>query len=191
VASPLCVNTEYKEWVKVKHFLLLAICSPCHHFPSSLYIMFKHSIHPLLPLLYTIYTLISYPPSSSIHIPPPSLCPILMPLLLPSSISFTLQQFLCGSQTTHCNSFWEKDATLVKAAFLENVREHDSRGKLPLAFDLTVTTNRWNVVWRCRYVTNIQTHYIYELSFVHPQLQTQQWHNTFRLHVTNSVCTNI
>jgi hypothetical protein len=51
-----------------------------------------------------------------------------------------------------------KDVTLVKAAFLENVREHDSWGKLLLAFDLMVTTNRWNVVGR--YVTNIPTHYI-------------------------------
>jgi len=61
-----------------------------------------------------------------------------------------------------------KDATLVKAAFLENVREHDSCGKMPLAFDLMVTTNRQNVVRR--YVMNILTHYIYELSFIHPQL---------------------
>jgi len=28
VASPLCVNTEYKEWVKVKHnYIIIIICS--------------------------------------------------------------------------------------------------------------------------------------------------------------------
>lgn len=52
-----------------------------------------------------------------------------------------------------------KDVTLVKAASLENVGENDSWGKLPLAFDLMVTTNRWNVVRR--YVMNIPTLYIW------------------------------
>jgi hypothetical protein len=59
-----------------------------------------------------------------------------------------------------------KDATLVKAAFLENVREHDSWGKLPLDFDLTVTTNRWNVMGRYTYVTNIPTHCIGSINCV-------------------------
>ena len=97
---------------QIIQFLLLAICSCYHtffyHFPSSLYILFKHSIHPLLPLLYRICTLISYPPSRCIHIPSLTSRPRLMPLLLPSSISLSLKQTLCGPQMTHCNSLWEK-----------------------------------------------------------------------------------
>lgn len=74
--------------------------------------------------------------------------------------------------------------TLVKAAFLENVRKRDSWGKLPLAFDLMVTTNRWNVVGR--YVTNIPAHYMCTSTATNIAMAQH-----FEIACDNSVCTYI
>jgi hypothetical protein len=61
---------------------------------------------------------------------------------------------------------------------------------MPLAFDLTVTTNRQNVVRR--YIMNILTHYIYELSFFFNSWFRASWFNINKKNQLDaSVCRNL